>query len=145
MAEEYNINVEQVINKSADDVWDIIKNFGNLLDYCTVMSSCEITNGMDGTEVGCKRKLMAGDNYVMETLLENGKNEEGNYIHKYTITDTTLFTGIFDNYVATITVSSISDTSCSFVWSSTYNSDVPEHRNGIINLYISCIDIIRNK
>lgn len=59
-----------VVDASADDVWDFLRDFSAIADWHPAIDTCEIEDGRSPDQVGCIRRLTGpGDAVFRERLL----------------------------------------------------------------------------
>ncbi|GIH80469.1 SRPBCC family protein [Planobispora longispora] len=106
-----------VINAPADEVWDYLRDFGNLAEWLPGLTSCEIEGG--GTaEPGAIRRVEGAGGLFRERLLVL---DDSSRTATYEILECPL---PVRNYRATYRVAPVTDSGQSFVeWSAAFETD----------------------
>ncbi|MFC5997092.1 SRPBCC family protein [Pseudonocardia hispaniensis] len=107
-----------VIPASADQVWELVRDFDGLPGWHPAIASSELTSGA-AAEVGAIRKLTLGDGAVVVERLVILDDADRRYTYEFVENP-------FDvrRYVSTIRVAPVTDTGQAFVeWWSEYDAD----------------------
>lgn len=78
------IKVSAVIDAPIDDVWKIVRDFGEFEQWHPAADDCVIEGGHSGLEIGAIRNLTIGSETFREQLVEASQL---NHYHRYTILD----------------------------------------------------------
>jgi hypothetical protein len=108
-----------VIDAPADEVWAVVRDFNGLGTWnATFIPACEIEDGKAGDQVGAVRSFtLANGEHLREQLLAHSDRER---FYTYNFLKHP-FEGV-ENYVSTIHVVPVTDTSQTFVeWSVTFD------------------------
>nr|BFE78952.1 SRPBCC family protein [Planobispora longispora] len=105
-----------VINAPADEVWDYLRDFGNLAEWLPGLTSCEIEGGT--AEPGAIRRVEGAGGLFRERLLVL---DDSSRTATYEILECPL---PVRNYRATYRVAPVTDSGQSFVeWSAAFETD----------------------
>ena len=108
-----------IIEKSADEVWETIKNFHDLSWSKNVITKLDVVGDIGGGTVGAQRILNDAFHETLLSIDEDGKT------FTYSIDDGPgpVAKGEVDGYVGQVTVLPVSDNNTSFVmWTSAWKS-----------------------
>lgn len=109
------VNVSGTIQASANEVWKLVSNFGELNQFVEAVETCEA----DGSGAGTVRTLTLQDGAVVKEKLESLDSE--NRVLTYTIEESPM---PISNYTGTMKVERLNDNQSEFTWSSEF--DVPD-------------------
>lgn len=114
------VYVSSVIDAPADRVWSIVRDFNGLPAWIPAVTDSVIRDGKPADQLGCVRELTLGDGArIVETLLELSDARRS---MTYDIVESPL--GV-DEYVATVTVTPITDGGGSFLqWTAEFEPQV---------------------
>ncbi|GAA4228457.1 SRPBCC family protein [Streptosporangium album] len=114
-----------VLNASADEVWDYLRDFGNLAEWLPGITLCEIEEG-DDSQPGTVRRLEGTGGTFRERLLTL---DDGSRSASYEIIESPL---PVRDYRAVHRVSPVTDSGRAFVeWSATFEADDEEEMTKI--------------
>jgi polyketide cyclase/dehydrase/lipid transport protein len=120
-----------VVPASADEVWQVVRDFNGLPNWLPGITASEIEGGGSGTEVGAVRRLSLGDEGQVAEILLVLDDDDRSYT--YAFTDSGPFP--VRSYKSTIRVAPITSTGEAFVeWWSWFDSDA-EHEADLIDTY----------
>ncbi|MCE7998750.1 MAG: SRPBCC family protein [Rhodobiaceae bacterium] len=100
-------NVDEVFEHSADEIWDLIGDFGDMGRWSGRPPEACV---QDGEGIGCLRTITLDDGQKIVDRLE----AETALSYSYSIVSAPL---PFESYRATMAVEPIDSTSCRFTWS----------------------------
>jgi len=109
------VNVSGTIQASANEVWKLVSNYGELNQFVEAIETCT----SDGSGVGTVRTLTLQDGGVVKEKLQSLDNE--NRVLTYTIEESPM---PISNYTGTMRVRRLKDNQSEFIWSSEF--DVPD-------------------
>jgi polyketide cyclase/dehydrase/lipid transport protein len=110
-----------VINASADEVWAIVRDFGELAEWAPSIESCEIEGGGDGTLVGAVRRLSTAGGVFRERLVALSDADRS---LSYEFVESPL---PVRKVLATMRVAPVTATGGAFVeWSSEFDADAKD-------------------
>ena len=120
-----------IVPASADQVWELVKQFNGLPGWLPAITHSEIEGGGSGQEVGSVRRLSLGEmGQVAEVLLTLSDDER---TYTYAFTDSGPFP--VRSYKSTIRIAPLTTTGQSFVeWWAWFDSDA-EHEDDLMNTY----------
>jgi ribosome-associated toxin RatA of RatAB toxin-antitoxin module len=120
-----------IVPASADQVWQLVKQFNGLPDWLPAITASEIEGGGSGQEVGAVRRLTLGEmGQVAEKLLTMDDDDRS---YTYAFTDSGPFP--VRSYKSTIRVAPLTTTGQTFVeWWAWFDSDA-EHEEELMNTY----------
>ncbi|MDT7561620.1 MAG: hypothetical protein QOG96_4987 [Pseudonocardiales bacterium] len=120
-----------IVPASADQVWQLVKQFNGLPDWLPAVTASEIEDGGSGQEVGAVRRLTLGEmGQVAEKLLT--MDDDGR-TYTYAFTDSGPFP--VRSYKSTIRVAPLTTTGQTFVeWWAWFDSDA-EHEEELMSTY----------
>jgi hypothetical protein len=108
-----------VVPASADEVWEVVREFDGLPAWLAAIESSELTAGSEGT-VGAVRRLTLGDGGVVTEKLITLDDADRSYT--YTFIDENPFG--CRRYVSTVRVAPVTDTGQAFVeWWSEFDAE----------------------
>jgi hypothetical protein len=120
-----------VVPASADQVWQVLKQFNGLPDFLPAITHSEIEGGGSGQEVGSVRRLTLGETGKISEVLLIMNDDDRSYT--YAFTDAGPFP--VRSYRATVRVAPITTTGQAFVeWWAWFDSDA-EHEEELMNTY----------
>ncbi|NBC27843.1 MAG: SRPBCC family protein [Bacteroidetes bacterium] len=108
-----NVNVSGTIQAPANDVWNVVSDFGALDQFVEAIKECE----SDGTGVGAVRTLTLQDGAEVKEKLES--LDDQNQKLTYSILSSPL---PVENYTGTIQIREKGDNKTEFSWSSTFKA-----------------------
>jgi len=120
-----------IVPASADQVWELVKQFNGLPDWLPAITHSEIEGGGSGQEVGAVRRLTLGEmGQVAEVLLTMDDDDR---TYTYAFTDSGPFP--VRSYKSTIRIAPITTTGQAFVeWWAWFDADA-EHEDDLMNTY----------
>jgi hypothetical protein len=120
-----------VVPASADQVWEVLRQFNGLPTFLPAITHSEIAGGGSGQEVGSVRNLTLGDmGKVSEVLLIMDDDDRS---YTYAFTDSGPFP--VRSYRSTVRVAPITTTGQAFVeWWAWFDSDA-EHEQELMSTY----------
>jgi hypothetical protein len=120
-----------IVPASADQVWELVKQFNGLPGWLPPITASEIEGGGSGQEVGSVRRLTLGEDGQVSEILLTMDDDDRSYT--YAFTDSGPFP--VRSYRSTIRVAPITSTGQSFVeWWAWFDSDA-EHEQQMIDTY----------
>ena len=78
------VRVSSVIDAPIEDVWEIVRDFGELDQWHPEIDDCVIEGDRAGLEIGAVRNLTVGSETFREKLVEASQS---NHYHGYTVLD----------------------------------------------------------
>lgn len=106
------VNVSGTIPASANEVWKLVSDFGELNQFVEAVEKCT----SDRTGVGAVRTLTLQDGGIVKEKLQSLDNE--NRELTYTIEKSPM---PIDNYTGTMTVKELKENQSEFTWSSEFD------------------------
>lgn len=119
MAKSY---ASAVIAATAEQVWQVVRDFNGLPEWHPAIASSEIEGNGSSAEVGCVRHLTLGDGGAVRERLTVLDDLDRSYTYE-------ILEGPFPvrSYLATIRVAAITDTGTAFVeWYAHYDADAAD-------------------
>lgn len=111
-----------VINASADEVWAIVRDYGNLAEWAPSIESCEIEGGGDGTLVGAIRRLIGPGGGVFRERLVALSDADRSLSYEFVESPLPV-----RRVLATMRVAPVTATGGAFVeWSSDFDADAKD-------------------
>ncbi len=107
-----SVKVVETVNASADQVWELFRDFGGITRFSQGIDSCTV----EGEGLGAVRTITMGGGLKLQERLE-AFDDGGRTLSYAIIGDHPL---PFDNYLSTIKVVAQGD-ACTVEWSSTYD------------------------
>ncbi len=107
-----SVKVVEAVNASADQVWELFRDFGGITRFSQGIDSCTV----EGEGLGAVRTITMGGGLKLQERLE-AFDDSGRTLSYAIIGDHPL---PFDNYLSTIKVVAQGD-ACTVEWSSTYD------------------------
>lgn len=114
-AGKLQVTREAEINANADELWELVGEFGGLQNWHPAVVSSELTG--TGMDAGDKRVLMLGDGGKIHETLQSWDNDKHEY--SYVITESPL---PVENYSSTLSVRPAGENKSVFTWSSTFDA-----------------------
>ncbi len=107
-----SVKVVETVNASADQVWELFRDFGGITRFSQGIDSCTV----EGEGLGAVRTITMGGGLKLQERLE-AFDDSGRTLSDAIIGDHPL---PFDNYLSTVKVVDQGD-ACTVEWSSTYD------------------------
>ncbi len=107
-----SVKVVETVNASADQVWELFRDFGGITRFSQGIDSCTV----EGEGLGAVRTITMGGGLKLQERLE-AFDDGGRTLSYAIIGDHPL---PFDNYLSTVKVVDQGD-ACTVEWSSTYD------------------------
>lgn len=109
-----NVKINGTINTSANKVWELVSDFGELDTFVEAITECTL----DGEGVEAIRTLTLQDGGKVKEKLDSLNNE--NRVLEYSIVESPM---PIKNYRGRMEVNKLSDTTSEFIWSSTFEGE----------------------
>jgi hypothetical protein len=109
-----NVKINGTIDTSADNVWELVSDFGGLDIFVEAVERCTVK----GQGAGAVRTLTLQDGGKVEEKLESFDNDK--MVLEYSILESPM---PIKNYTGRMEVNKLNDNQSEFIWSSTFEAE----------------------